>query len=140
LKCPKEAKTKTPVVVDVFQNDGDLCPVAALKDWASRTNHTADLPYFRLQNGTPLTGAKLNNWLDKTIGRYTDKTIGKFTTHSFRIGIASELGRAGCTDEEIKDAGRWSSRALEAYIRLKKTKRATMAKEIQRLTATPKHG
>jgi hypothetical protein len=134
LKCPKESKQKNSTIVDVFQNDGPLCPVAALKEWAAAATSVANLPYFRLDNGTPLTGAKLNSWLDKTIGKYTDKSIGKFTTHSFRIGIASELAKAGCSDEEIKEAGRWSSRAFEAYIRLKRTKRSTVAKEIRKIT------
>jgi hypothetical protein len=67
---------------------------------------------------------------------YTDKKIGKFTTHSFRIGLASELARLGCTDEEIKEAGRWSSRAFESYIKLKRTKRGNAAQIIKKLTGT----
>ena len=137
LKCPKESRQKAATTVDVFQNDGPLCPIAALKIWSGKARSGQNLPYFRLENGTPLTGSRLNNWLDKTIGRYTDKSVGKFSTHSFRIGIASELARAGCSDEEIKEAGRWSSRAFEAYTRLKRTKRSIIAKEMGRLTGAP---
>ena len=113
LKCPKESKSKVATIVDVFQNDGPLCPLAAWDLWHKESTHTPDLPMFRLKNGSPLTGAKMNFWLKKTVGRYTDKEIGKFTTHSFRIGLASELARGGCSDEEIKSAGRWSSRVFE---------------------------
>jgi hypothetical protein len=118
LKCPKESKSNSPTTVDVYQNNGPLCPVLALQQWGGLKTGNKKLPVFRFQDGTPLTGAKLNRILDKTLGKYTDKTIGKFTTHSFRIGLASELGRLGCTDEEIKEAGRWSSRAFKRYIKL----------------------
>ncbi len=136
LKCPKESKSSRATTVDLFQNDGAICPIAALKDWDGGCRHAKHLPFFRFQDGTPLTGAKLNCILDKTLGLYTDKKIGKFTTHSFRIGLASELGRLGYSDEEIKAAGRWSSRAFEAYLKLKRTKRSVVAKEISKLTAS----
>lgn len=138
LKCPKESKTKAATTVDVFQNDGPLCPISAMNAWNRTLIHDPDLPLFRLHDGTPLTGAKMNIFLDKTLGRYTDKSIGKFTTHSFRIGLASELGRLGFSDEEIKESGRWSSRAFEAYIRLKRTKRAVVAKQIRKLDGKKK--
>jgi hypothetical protein len=77
----------------------------------------------------------MNQYMGKLLGPYTDTDIGKFTTHSFRIGLATELARLGCSDEEIKQAGRWSSRVFERYVRLKRTKRAGVAKEIKKLTA-----
>jgi hypothetical protein len=135
LKCPKESKDSKVTTVDLFQNDGPLCPIAAIKLWTNGTIQKNNLPFFRFQDGTPLTGAKMNLLLDKTLGLYTDKSIGKFTTHSFRIGLASELGRLGYSDEQIKAAGRWSSRVFEAYIRLKRAKRSVVAKEISKMTA-----
>ena len=136
LKCPKENKSNIATTVDVFQNDGPLCPVQALTDWGGIKPENLKLPLFRFADGTPLTGAKLNKILDLTLGRYTDKTIGKFTTHSFRIGLATELGLMGCSDEEIKEAGRWSSRAFERYVKLKRTKRANVAQTIRELNGT----
>ena len=58
---------------------------------------------------------------------------GKIKTHSFRIGMASELGTEGFEDGEVKAAGRWSSRAFETYIRTPRTKRASIAKKIAEL-------
>ena len=133
LKSPKEAKTKLATIVDVFQNFGPLCPVAAFDKWGKTPAIAGNSPVFVFQDGTLLTGNRLNKILDTTLGRYTDKKIGKFTTHSFRIGLASELGRLGFTDDEIKEAGRWSSRAFEAYLRLKRTKRAAVAKQIAKV-------
>jgi hypothetical protein len=139
LKCPKESKGNKVTIVDVFQNDGPLCPITAIRNWDRGSTKDPNLPFFRFSDGTPLTGAKLNLILDKTLGAYTDKTVGKFTTHSFRIGLATELGRLGYSDEEIMAAGRWSSRAFEAYIRLKRTKRAPVAKKISKIKAGKTH-
>jgi hypothetical protein len=134
LKCPKENKSNVATTVDVYQNDGPLCPVAALQQWGGHSYCRSKLPLFCFQDGTPLTGSKMNKILDQTLGAYTDKTIGKFTTHSFRIGLASELGHLGCSDEEIKEAGRWSSRAFEHYIKLRRTRRANAAAQIRKLS------
>lgn len=133
LKCPKESRNKVPTTVDIFQNDGPLCPIAAIAKWGVSFTEEPEMPAFRRQDGTPLTGAKMNTWLNKTLGKYTNKDIGNFTTHSFRIGLASELARQGFSDEEIKAAGRWSSRVFETYIRLKRAKRAAVAKSIRNL-------
>ena len=103
LKCPKESRSKNPTIVDIFQNDGPLCPIAAMNEWKRNSCYDPDLPAFRFHDGTPLTGAKMNILLGNTLGRFTDKNIWKFTTHSFRIGLATELGRLGFSDEEIKD-------------------------------------
>jgi hypothetical protein len=89
---------------------------------------------FRWENGANLTGAKLNSIMSKFLDPYTDKSIGSFNTHSFRIGLASMLGSLGFTDEEIKAAGRWSSRAFEAYMKLKRTKRAGVGRQICNIT------
>jgi hypothetical protein len=135
LKSPKESRDNKHTTVDIFQNDGPLCPIAALNTWRRMRKTQPNMPFFRLANGTPLTGAKMNQYMGKLLGPYTDTDIGKFTTHSFRIGLATELARLGCSDEEIKQAGRWSSRVFERYVRLKRTKRAGVAKEIKKLTA-----
>jgi hypothetical protein len=136
LKCPKENKSNVATIVDVFQNNGPLCPVRAMTEWGGHKPDNLGLPLFRFADGTPLTGAKLNKILEQTLGVYTNKTVGKFTTHSFRIGLASELGKMGCSDEEIKEAGRWSSRAFERYVKLKRTKRSIVAQTIKNLNGT----
>ena len=87
-----------------------------------------------MENGTPLTGAKMNSYMSKLLDPYTDKSIGSFNTHSFRIGLASMLGSLGFSDVEVKIAGRWSSRAFEAYLKLKRTKRADVGRHIRNVT------
>ncbi len=131
LKCPKESKTAAPTIVDLFQNDGPLFPVKALLSFHKLKTRELDKPLFRMENGTPLTEAKMNSFVSKLLDPYTDKSIESFNTHSFRIGLASMLGSLGFSDEEVKIAGRWSSRAFEAYLKLKRTKRADIGRQIQ---------
>jgi len=134
LKCPKETKTAAPTIVDIYQNDGPLCPIKAFMTWRKLKNREANLPLFRDQTGTPLTGVRINRILKKLFHPYIDNRLGSISAHSFRIGVATLLGSKGYTDEEIQAAGRWSSRAFETYTRLKRTKRALMGKQISQLT------
>jgi len=134
LKCPKEAKNAAPTVVDLFQNNGYICPVKAYLTWLKLQPREDDLPLFRFSNGTPLTGAKMNRLMRLLLDPYTDMSIGHFSGHSFRIGLASMLANLGLPDEELQAAGRWSSRAFEIYMKLKRTKRTAVATKIQQLT------
>lgn len=133
LKCPKEARTAAPTVVDIYENKGPLCPVKAFLTWHKIMPRDNVAPLFRDRRGTPLTGQKMNSIIHTLLDPYTDKSVGTFGTHSFRIGLASMLGNLGCPDEEIKASGRWSSRAFELYIKLRRTKRALMGKKISKL-------
>ena len=40
------------------------------------------------------------------------------------------MGKMGYTDAEIKAVGRWSSNAFETYMKLPRTKRSKMARDI----------
>jgi len=133
LKCPKETKSLAPTVVDIFESGNSTCPVKAFNRWRNLGGHRAGTPLFRWKSGSPLTGKKFNNLIKYLLSPYIDKSKGKFVTHSFRIGLASTLGALGFGDDDIKAAGRWSSRAFEMYIKLARTKRAKMGKIISRL-------
>lgn len=133
LKCPKETKSAAATTVDIYGNGGPLCPAKAFFAWRKIRSRDPDMPMFRDRTGTPLTGAKMNRIMKELLDPYTDSRKGKFSTHSFRIGLASMLGSKGYTDEEIQIAGRWSSRAFEAYTKLTRTKRAVMGRAISRL-------
>ncbi|GAU94861.1 hypothetical protein RvY_06568 [Ramazzottius varieornatus] len=39
------------------------------------------------------------------------------TSNSFRIGAASTASKAGCSMEQIRSMGRWSSDASNRYVR-----------------------
>jgi integrase len=133
LKCPKETKTAAPTIVDVFESKGQLCPVKAWSRWRERAKVQTGSPLFKLESGVPLTGRKLNNYLKILLEPYIDYNKGSITTHSFRAGIPSLLAAAGHETEDIKKVGRWSSNAVERYIKLERTKRASIAKKISEL-------
>jgi hypothetical protein len=133
LKCPKESKSAAATIVDVYQNSGKICAVKAFKKWAQLKTREPNLPLFRFESGTPLTGHKMNQIMKSLLGPHTDPNIGFFGTHSFRIGIATMLGQAGFEDQEIMATGRWSSRVFERYIKLARTKRASVQLTVSRL-------
>jgi hypothetical protein len=133
LKCPKESRSATATIVDIYPNDGKICPIRAFKKWRFLKYRDPLLPLFRFESGTPLTGAKLNSIMKQLLGPHTDPNVGFFATHSFRIGIASMLGQVGFEDQEIMATGRWSSRVFERYLKLARTKRQLAHKSISRL-------
>ena len=133
IKCPKESRTGKVVVLEVHESKGSLCPVKAFERWESRTTTEPGLPIFQEEDGTPLTGQKLNKWLKDRLTKFIDYKKGKFTSHSFRSGLATTLGTRGFSEEDIKEAGRWSSNAYEIYMKLPRTKRANVAEKIGKL-------
>lgn len=134
LKSPKEAKCANPVLVDVLRNNGPLCPVRAFTKWAAYRQPPPSLPVFSRLDGSLFTGRELNQCLKQLLGPYVDPSAGSFSSHSFRIGLATTLGSLGCSDMDVKAAGRWSSRAFELYMRLPRGKRSEASRLIQGLT------
>ena len=130
LNCPKEQRNGQAVIIDIFESGCSICPVKAFTRWTAIQQPTNGMPLFRQPDGTPLTGKKLNKILDILMADEAKKGEGTIKSHSFRIGIASELGTMGFDDEEVMATGRWSSRAFESYMRTPRTKRASMARKI----------
>jgi hypothetical protein len=61
-------------VVDVFHSDGDICPVKAFLTWSKLRLRNQNEPLFRFDNGTPLTGTRMNRLIDQLLNPYVDKT------------------------------------------------------------------
>ncbi len=118
----------------MYKNSGPLCPVSAFNTWANLGHREKKLPLFRLENGTPLTGARLNKVMKELLGPYTNTDRGYFASHSFRIGLATMLGQSGFEDQEIMASGRWSSRVFERYIKLTRTKRNQVSRKVSELS------
>jgi hypothetical protein len=127
IKAPKEDKSSSAVVVDVFQTDTEICPAKAVGKWlkASRTREE-EQPAFRFADGSPITGAKFNQLLKQ----WLERDVPGISAHSFRIGAASMMGTLGFSDKDVKAVGRWGSRAFEGYMRLPRTKRRLVAKKL----------
>lgn len=134
LKWPKEDKAGKGVELEVFETGSEVCPVKALKKWwCSNGPKTPSQPVFMQKDGTAWTGKKFNKELQELIRPHIDSREGVITSHSFRSGVPSMMGRAGYSDEQLQAVGRWSSRAFEHYVKLPRTRRKEMAREISRL-------
>lgn len=135
LKQEKTNSSKSVTMVDVYEAPGPICPVRALEKWQAASNLTdKHLPAFRKTDGRAFTGRELNTYLSDFSGRNFPSSTGKISGHSFRIGLASTLGELGHSDEDLQSAGRWSSRAFEAYLKLPRTRRANIAKQIGKMS------
>ena len=131
LKAPKEKKDNRAVIVDVYQADTNICPVRAVKKWLAATqNYEQDQPAFRMKDGTPLTASCFNRILEQRLKGYLDNR--KLSAHSFRSGAASMMANLGYSDKDVKAVGRWSSRAFELYVKLPRTKRMAVAKNVRK--------
>ena len=93
----------------------DLCPVQALKDYLS-IRPSVQGPLFVHFDTEPLTKAQVNKILKKGV-----ETLGlpaeDYSSHSFRIGAATSAAIQGVSGDMIKLMGRWTSNAVNSYIR-----------------------
>ena len=135
LKAEKQNRKGGINLVDVYASDGKLCPVQAFEAW-DRLNHPTrkEGPAFCRENGAALTKSFFNLTLKKTLGKHTNGLNGFISGHSFRIGMASLLGSLGHHEQDIMRAGRWSSNAYLSYLKLPRTRRMHIAKEIAEAT------
>ena len=134
LKQEKTNSSKSSTIIDVFEAPGPICPVRALQKWLTCSPLTnKKLPAFRKPDGRAYTGRELNVYLSGFSRRTFPNSQVKISAHSFRVGLASTLGSLGYDDNDIQLAGRWSSRAFESYLKLPRTKRIRIAREIGNL-------
>ena len=108
LKSPKENRIGKGVKLEIFENKTFCCPVKAWKKWKSKVNLEEDLPIFREGNSC-FTGSEFNKILSNLTKEITDGTDGIIRSHSFRSGVASEMGLRGFSDTEIQAQGRSGS-------------------------------
>ena len=104
LKSPKELRIGTGVKIEIFANQSFLCPAKALKKWLSEGKKKLQpgCPVFRTEDGHCYTGAMFNKDLSEITSPLTDGTDGVIKPHSFRAGLATEMGKHGFSDQEIK--------------------------------------
>ena len=93
-------------------NNFILHPVATIKH-VSPVAETAIL--LTHLNTKPLTKYQFQAVLQKALQFIG--VPGHFRSHSFRIGMATELAKMGLSESEIKAKGRWRSSAYLSYIR-----------------------
>ena len=134
LKTEKTRKSKGHTIVDIYESGGTLCPIRAFKKWATSRQETSEnLPAFLDEEGSNFTGRRFNGFLRAFQTEKFPNVQGTISSHSFRAGLATMLGSLGFSDEDIKSTGRWSSRAFLEYLKLPRSQRAEMAKEIAKM-------
>ena len=126
-KCDRSDKLN---IIDVYASQGESCPVRAWKKWQCVTNTFPTLPAYRNTKGDNFTTKDFNAYLRAFNSKYLNIPGRSLSCHSFRAGLATMLGQIGYTDQEIQLSGRWNSRAFLAYIKLPRTQRLKMAREI----------
>jgi len=130
VKAPKEKKDNRAEIVDIYQSDTKICPVRAFRKWHTATkSYQDDQPAFRFSSGIPLTAGQFNSILKERLKGFLDQNI---SAHSFRAGAASMLAQLGYSEKEVKAVGRWSSRAVENYVKLNRSKRMEVAKKVRK--------
>jgi len=125
VKVPKEEKSGADATVEIFQaNSAHLCAVTSWEKWLALSPPLErGQPIFRRQDGSPFTQSDLNNALRNLLPGQG------ISSHSFRIGAATEMGKRGFADEDIKLAGRWNSGAFNGYVRMGKSRRSAVAEK-----------
>ena len=132
LKCPKESSIGNGVVLEIFKNNTFFCAINALKKYIQvcPVKLEKGKPLFRTENGANYTGRDLNRDLAELTRAITDGTTGVIRSHSFRSGLATEMGLSEFSDSHIMATGRWSSNAFNAYCKLPRSKRLNFQLEL----------
>ena len=100
------------------KNLGKFCPV----EWTRRfiqlrtpIKHEEE-NFFILSDGGAIQSTFLRNLLRSVLDSF-DLDSSLYDTHSFRIGRATDLFKAGVNIEDIKQLGRWKSNAVYKYLK-----------------------
>ena len=133
LKLEKTNNSGKVNFVDVYASNGATCPIKAWKKWSIFAHNDQNLPAFRDLLGRNFTCKRFNSYLRNFDRKYLNFPGRPLSCHSFRAGLATLLAKIGYSDDDIKQSGRWSSRAFLAYIKLPRTRRLQMSREIASL-------
>jgi hypothetical protein len=74
-------------------------------------------PIFQTKKGCAIRGQSFTKWLRLKLGQIGEHTEN-VSGHSLRIGGMNELRRLGIDKEVIKAHGRWTSDAVDRYLRI----------------------
>ena len=133
IKSPKERRIGNGVKLEIFANGSFCCPVRAWKAWMRKVTLKEGQPVFMKTSIKCFTGKEFNRILTTLLSDLTEGTDGFVKSHSFRSGVATEMGRMGCSEEEIMAQGRWSSQAFKAYIKMGSLKRIQLAAKLRKI-------
>ena len=118
----------------MFKNDTFFCPVNALKKYMKTCpiRLENDKPLFRTNTGANYTGRDFNKDLAELTKDITEGSTGVIRSHSFRSGLATEMGLSGFSDSQIMATGLWLAMFSmhTAYYKLPRSKRLNFLNEL----------
>ena len=91
------------VTVWIGETRDEVCPVRAVMEYTACCGTTAG-PFFRLENGIPLTKSRFVQKVRDVLTRAGISHIG-YLGHSFRIGAATAAAEARLEDSVIQVLG-----------------------------------
>lgn len=115
LRNSKTDKESKGYIMQINKTGKSVCPVHSLNIFLAR-RPKINGPLLCHMDGTPLTRTQFSSVLKKCLS-VMNLEFAKYNTHSFRIGAATTAAMVGCTTEQIKEAGRWTSDAYKRYVR-----------------------
>ena len=118
--------------MEIFGNGTFCCPIRAWEKWIKRVVCAPKIPLFR-EGPKNFTGQEFNKVLTALTVDITQGTDGVIKPHSFRSGVASEMGKRGFSDVEIQQQGRWTSQAFKAYLKLDRVKRLKFTERLSEM-------
>ena len=133
IKSPKERRIGNGVKLEIFGNSSFCCPVRAWKSWRGKVVLREERPVFMDSERKCFTGKSFNRILTELTRCMTDGTDGVIKSHSFRSGVATQMGQMGFTEQEIMAQGRWSSQAFKNYTKMGMVKRLQLAEKMRTL-------
>jgi len=114
FKNSSSKKSNTPVL-KIQRRGGEACPVSIIDHYLSiRTG--IEGPLFISAAGNPVLPTHFRIKLKACVS-FLSLDKDRFNVHSFRIGRATDMLCEGYSEEQIRAAGRWQSRAFLKYLR-----------------------
>jgi len=105
-----------PPKAKIHGTSGQHCPVTIMQRYLHHRGK-AKGPLFITKGGRPVSRSLIKEALDQQLQILGYNSL-LYNTHSFRIGKATDMAKAGCTATQISLAGRWKSSAYQRYIKL----------------------
>ena len=119
IKAPKEQKNLETIKVQLWRSEDFVDPVYAFDRYldAMKGDFSEEDPVARWEDGSMLTVGRFNQELRSMLGKHFKYEEGCISSHSFRAGLVSLMKEYGCSEQELKDQGRWSSAAFALYLK-----------------------
>ena len=105
------------VTLEIHADNTCTCPVFHLGNYIDARGNKPG-PLFCHPDKLPISYYQFSRWLQQLLRNCSIQ--GKINCHSFRIGATSLACIRGCSDNLIRQMGRWRSNAYLKYIRIPK--------------------